>query len=62
MTNSNVIAGDDALIVTGFISGHVKLNMGINQGGKNIIFSNCNITSKSSGIRVGYEKPIKYNL
>ena len=60
VTNSNVIAGDDALIVTGFISGYEKTKYG-NQSSeaKNIIFSNCNITSKSSGIRVGYgEKPI----
>ena len=60
VTNSNVIAGDDALIVTGFISGYGKTKYG-NQSSeaKNIIFSNCNITSKSSGIRVGYgEKPI----
>ena len=61
VSNSDVIAGDDALIVTGFISGLDKYKYG-NQSSeaKNIIFSNCNVISKSSGIRVGYgEKPIK---
>jgi hypothetical protein len=61
VSNSTVIAGDDALIVTGFISGNKKYTYG-NQSNeaKNIIFDNCIITSKSAGIRVGYGiKPIK---
>ena len=61
VSNSNVIAGDDALIVTGFISGLEEYTYGNNsKEAKNIIFSNCFVTSKSSGIRVGYgEKPIR---
>ena len=61
VSNSTVIAGDDALIVTGFISGNEQYTYG-NQSkeAKNIIFDNCIITSKSAGIRVGYGiKPIK---
>ena len=61
VSNSNVIAGDDALIVTGFISGLEEYTYGnYSKEAKNIIFSNCFVTSKSSGIRVGYgEKPIR---
>ena len=61
VSNSTVIAGDDALIVTGFISGNEKYSFGNNsKEAKNIIFDNCVVSSKSAGIRVGYgEKPIK---
>jgi len=60
VSNSNIIAGDDALIVTGFKSGMEKYTFGNNsKEAKNIIFDNCIVTSRSSGIRVGYgEKPI----
>ena len=60
VSNSNIIAGDDALIVTGFKSGLKQYVFGNNsKEAKNIIFDNCVVTSKSSGIRVGYgEKPI----
>ena len=61
VSNSTVIAGDDALIVTGFISGNETYSFGNNsKEAKNIIFDNCVVSSKSAGIRVGYgEKPIK---
>ena len=61
VANSTVIAGDDALIVTGFISGNETYSFGNNsKEAKNIIFDNCVVSSKSAGIRVGYgEKPIK---
>ena len=60
VSDSNVVAGDDALIVTGFLSGKGEYTYGNNsKEAKNIIFDNCTITSKSSGIRVGYgDKPI----
>ncbi len=60
VSNTNIIAGDDALIVTGFKSGLNKYNYGNNsKEAKNIIFDNCIVTSKSAGIRVGYgDKPI----
>ena len=62
VTNSNVIAGDDALIVTGFISA-IWLNMGISQVRQKYNFSNCNITSKSSGISRIWRKTNKqYNF
>ena len=55
VSNSTVIAGDDALIVTGFISGNEKYSFGNNsKEAKNIIFDNCVVSSKSAGIRVGY--------
>ena len=61
VSDSTVIAGDDALIVTGFISGNENYTFGNNsKEANNIIFDNCIVTSKSAGIRVGYgEKPIK---
>lgn len=72
--NCNILAGDDAIIVTGFgdeidvhnasnLDGSKKFINGNKTGiAENIIVSNCILQSLSAGIRVGYGKGNMRNL
>jgi polygalacturonase len=67
ISDCDIRAGDDAIIVTGFgthvgVSGDLKTELDYTQrkmGNKtgyaeNIVITNCNLQSRSSGIRIGY--------
>ena len=53
ISDCNIRTGDDALIIRGNSAGHVGYN-NIRHISDNIIISNCNLQSRSSGIRMGF--------
>lgn len=55
ITNSDIRAGDDALAIVGY-DHHFEIPgfSGIKHVSENIIVSNCNLQSYSSGIRIGF--------
>jgi polygalacturonase len=71
ISNCNITAGDDAIVLTGFAKDEEKLGFDMHEQAKyefgnksiyaeNMTVSNCILKSRSSGIRIGYgQHPIR---